>query len=66
MGGFRVMNILKQEPDTQDTSMIVVSAWPTADNYKRVLEAGAQGFIAKPFQTEALFKATRENLSQAE
>ena len=66
MDGFGVMNILKEDPATQDIPIIVVSAWPTADNRKRVREAGAQGFIAKPFQTEALVKAIRESLPQAE
>ena len=66
MDGFGVMNTLKEDPTTQNIPIMVISAWPTADNCKRVREAGAQGFITKPFQAEELINAIRECLSQAE
>jgi CheY-like chemotaxis protein len=49
MDGFGVMVSLKEDPTTQNIPIHVISAWPTADNRKRVQEAGAQSFIAKPF-----------------
>ena len=66
MDGFGVMNTLKEDPTTQNIPILVISAWPTADNRKRVREAGAQGFITKPFQAEELINTIRECLSQAE
>jgi len=66
MDGFGVMNSLKENATTQNIPIIVISAWPTADNRKRVREAGAQNFIAKPFQIEELFNVIRECLPQAE
>ena len=62
MDGFGVMNNLKEDPATEDIPILVISAWPTADNRKRVREAGAQGFIIKPFQIEELANAIRESL----
>ncbi len=66
MDGFGVMNSLKEDPTTQDIPIIVISAWPTADNRKRVREAGAQNFITKPFHSEELVNTIRECLPQAE
>lgn len=66
MDGFGVMNSLKEDATTQDIPIIVISAWPTADNRKRVREAGAQNFITKPFHTEELVNTIRESLPQAE
>ncbi len=60
------MNILKEDPTTRNIPIIVISAWPTADNRKRVREAGAQKFIAKPFRAEELVNTIREYLPQAE
>jgi CheY-like chemotaxis protein len=66
MDGFGVMNTLKEDPTTQNIPIVVISAWPTADNRKRVREAGAQNFITKPFQAEELVNAIRECLPQSE
>lgn len=66
MDGFGVMSSLKENATTQDIPIIVISAWPTADNRKRVREAGAQNFITKPFHVEELVKTIRECLPQAE
>jgi two-component system chemotaxis response regulator CheY len=62
LDGFGVMERLKEDPDTHDIPIIVISAWPTGDNRRRVHEAGAIGFVAKPFQIEALINLIRENL----
>jgi two-component system cell cycle response regulator DivK len=64
LDGFGVMNNLTEDSTTHDIPIIVISAWPTADNRKRVQEAGAQGFIAKPFQIEKLVNLIRKTLPQ--
>jgi len=66
MDGFGVMNTLKEDPATQNIPIVVISAWPTADNRKRVREAGAQDFITKPFYAEELVDTIRKCLPQAE
>jgi CheY-like chemotaxis protein len=67
MDGFGVMKHLKEDPATQDIPIAVVSAWPTGDHRRRAREAGALGFVAKPFKPEALIDLIQENLSpQAE
>jgi CheY-like chemotaxis protein len=66
MDGFGVMDTLKEDPATQNIPIVVISAWPTADNRKRVREAGAQDFITKPFYAEELVDIIRKCLPQAE
>jgi CheY-like chemotaxis protein len=64
MDGFGVMEHLNENTTTQDIPVIVISAWPTGDNRKRVREAGAVGFITKPFKIDDLVKLIRESLPQ--
>jgi two-component system sensor histidine kinase/response regulator len=64
LDGFGVMNNLKQDPETQNIPIIVISAWPTADNRRRVKEAGAQTFIAKPFKADELVNSIQDSLPQ--
>jgi CheY-like chemotaxis protein len=66
LDGFGVINYLKEDPTTQGIPIIVISAWPTTDNRRRVREAGARGFIAKPFQATELVNFIRETLPQAD
>jgi CheY-like chemotaxis protein len=65
MDGFGVMRSLRQDITTQDIPVIVISAWPTADNRRRVREAGARAFVAKPFQAKELLRLIQENLPQS-
>lgn len=62
MDGFSVMRNLNEDVFTQDIPVVVISAWPTADNRKRVKEAGACGFVTKPFRAEDLVAVIRNSL----
>lgn len=64
LDGFGVMRELNKEASTENIPIIVISAWPTADNRKRVREAGARGFVAKPFRADELIGLIREILPE--
>jgi DNA-binding response OmpR family regulator len=65
MDGFGVMRSLKENVDTQNIPVLVISAWPTDDNRRRVREAGARGFVTKPFQAEELASQIRHILADS-
>jgi CheY-like chemotaxis protein len=65
LDGFGFLKQCKEEPLTEDIPIVIISAWPTGDNRKRVQEAGAVGFIAKPFNVDELVEGIREVLPQA-
>ena len=52
--GFKVCKIIK----TRDRSIkiLAVTGYPTEENKKKILDAGADIFLAKPFAVEALLK----------
>jgi two-component system chemotaxis response regulator CheY len=63
MDGFGVMRSLKENATTQNIPVLVISAWPTADNRRRVQEAGARGFVTKPFKADDLANLIRSILA---
>jgi DNA-binding response OmpR family regulator len=63
MDGFGVMRSLKENTATQNIPVLVISAWPTADNRRRVREAGAREFVTKPFQADKLVDLIRDILA---
>jgi two-component system cell cycle response regulator DivK len=65
LDGFGVMRALAEDAATQHIPVIVISAWPTADNRKRVRQAGARSFIAKPFQSDEVVVSIQEALSKS-
>jgi DNA-binding response OmpR family regulator len=50
--GSEVLAAIRPELPRDETHVIVVSAWPDAD--AAALEAGADGFLPKPFEPEEL------------
>ena len=52
MNGLEALNqIRKRHPET---TVVMLTAYPTEDNINKSLEAGAQGFLSKPFELGAL------------
>ncbi len=54
MDGFALMKRLKAIPHLAAVPMIILSSRGSADDEIRALEAGAAGFLSKPFRTQEL------------
>jgi CheY-like chemotaxis protein len=65
LDGFGVMKQLKQNTITSNIPIVIISAWPTGDNRQRVQDAGAKGFVAKPFKVDELLNLIRDVLPQS-
>jgi CheY-like chemotaxis protein len=59
--GREICKSLKADQELKKIPVIMISAHPTAD--KGAEEAGADGFISKPFDTQDLLKAIESQLS---
>ncbi|MBI5724025.1 MAG: response regulator [Planctomycetes bacterium] len=56
MDGFEVCRNIKSNPDTRHTHVIAVTAYPSPDNVKRILQCGAKACLSKPLDMESLLK----------
>ncbi len=54
MDGFAVCRIIKEDPQTKDTAVIMLSALSQLDDRLKGLELGADDFVAKPFSPREL------------
>lgn len=61
--GFEVIRHLKQLPHTESTPMIVFTARNQPDDEHTASEAGAVGFLYKPFSTQELREIVMKHLS---
>ena len=62
--GFEVLSDLRKELPRAETPVIVMSAWGHAD--QAALEAGADRFLAKPFEPEELTSMVSEVLADGD
>ncbi len=62
LDGFGVLQRLKGDPETWAIPVVAISAWPTGDNRRRIKEAGAVDFVAKPFQFDSLISLLQHHL----
>lgn len=53
-GGINAFKNLKQIDSTKSIPVIFITAYPSEEVKTMVMDMGAQGFIAKPFDTEFL------------
>ncbi len=56
VNGNIVCERIKSDPDLADTRIIIISGVVQQDEINRLLEAGADAFIPKPFQVEELIE----------
>jgi CheY-like chemotaxis protein len=57
LSGYDVCRALRAEPQLADTPILVVSAYSGQEDQQLALEAGCNGFLAKPCTPESLGKA---------
>ena len=63
LDGFGVCEILRRDPDTATTPIMILSAWTTTDSRSLGLEIGALDFLAKPYSPAALVERVKRLLS---
>jgi len=54
LDGFEACRRIRALPQTQDTRLLVISAYATADMIERAKNCGADDFLAKPFSPQQL------------
>ncbi len=55
LDGYGVLDNLRSRPDTRTLPVVVLTAKGDEDNEVRVLQAGADDFLTKPFRARALY-----------
>lgn len=54
MDGFEVLRVIRNNPDLRDIKIIAVTSFAMVGDRERILEAGADDYIAKPIDTREL------------
>jgi two-component system cell cycle response regulator len=62
--GLDVLQVMRSDDALRDVPVIVVSAWQTPQDREAAVAAGADGFLAKPFELEELSSAVRTLLER--
>jgi len=55
-GGIKAFETLRNNTSTEMIPVIFITAFPSIDVKKQVIDMGANGFISKPFDSEELLK----------
>ncbi len=58
--GFELCRSIKKNEEFKDIPVVFLSARKSAEDTRRGLEAGADGYFAKPVQVEELLRKVRE------
>ncbi|MGI9648018.1 MAG: response regulator [Acidimicrobiia bacterium] len=64
MDGWEVLDTLRADPATASLPIVIVTAHGDSDTAARAREAGADGFISKPFRPAELRRTIDEHLSE--
>jgi CheY-like chemotaxis protein len=62
--GIGAIRQLRNDPDTADIPIIVISAWERAEHKKQALKAGADALFTKPVTIGELIAAIKSHLGQ--
>lgn len=64
MDGFQACKLIKEDPDLRIIPVIMVTALYKAEDRAYGQEAGADGFVSKPFEADDLITAVHNALQQ--
>jgi len=62
--GFKVCRQIKEDPDTSHIKILAITGYDTKENRDRIMEAGADGCLAKPIERVVLLQRVEELLSK--
>lgn len=65
MNGYEVCRKIKSNPETKDIPIIMITALALEQDRKQALQAGANGFLFKPFDPKVVIKAIESLLNPA-
>ena len=65
LGGLEATRRLKADPATKDIPIIALTAHALASDQQKALEAGCDGYIAKPAEPRAVVAAVKKYLGEA-
>ena len=65
ISGFEVCRRLKEDANTSAIPVVMVTALDSTEDQQQITAAGADGFIAKPFEMEPLLAKVRSLLAKA-
>ena len=63
--GFEVARQIRSHPDTVNTQILILTADSSKENVARAVKLGVNGFLAKPFQHDALVEKVFQMLRQS-
>lgn len=65
MDGFEVCRRIKENPETSHIKVLALTGYHTEENRKRILEAGADGYMVKPPHGGTLLRQVTELMEMA-
>ncbi len=63
LDGFSACKLIKENPLLKDIRILVLTGYPTPENYKRITSLGAEQCLAKPVQKRVLLKEIKNLVS---
>ena len=64
MDGFEVCRRMKENSETSQIKILAITGYDTKENRNRIMEAGADGYLAKPLEKDPFIKQVEKLLKQ--
>ena len=64
MDGFEVCRKIKEDQETSHIKILAITGYDTQENRDRIMEAGADGYLAKPIERVVLLQRVEELLNK--
>jgi len=66
MDGFEVCRRIKKNPRTSHIKVLAITGYDDGENRARIMKAGADGYMAKPIESERLLEEVEGLLAGSE
>jgi putative two-component system response regulator len=62
MDGYEVCKLIKSQPATKNAEVLAMTAYPSPENERKILECGARVCMTKPLDLDLLIKEVETSL----